>query len=131
MAANPTRHASLIRDILFAEALLERAFLRDDLHYRNEGHKQRWNEPRACVAKPDSPPDEQQRQTQIHRIPADPKNAARHELGRLARVHWIDRGPCVTKPRKCRDGDGNALLLPRGPQSGSMASRSNERAAPS
>lgn len=58
-AAYPPRHASLIRDILLAEKLVEHSFLGDDLRDGQDDHEQRWNEPRCGAAEPGGPSNQQ------------------------------------------------------------------------
>ena len=80
---NPPRHTSSVRDILLPEVATERLFLGNDLHQCDDNHEQRWNEPRAGAAKPHRPSDQQQRKSQIHRIPTEAKDAVCDEVRSL------------------------------------------------
>jgi hypothetical protein len=67
-------------EVLASEKLTECLFLRNDLHDGDDNRKQRGNQSGTRAAEPDRPPDEQQHQSQIHRIAADAKNTVRHKV---------------------------------------------------
>src|SRR5450631_702871 len=112
--ANPPRNAFSVRYILLPEVATERLFLGDDLHERENDHEQRWNKPRVGAAEPDRPSDQQQQQSQIHRIAAEAKNAVRDKSRGLARVDGIDSRSDLTKTheRSYRDGDSDGSHKP-------------------
>jgi|SRR5665213_3398747 len=105
VAADPPAYAMSVREVRFSETLLERLFFRNDLRDGHDDHEQRRNEPGTYRAEPHRPSDQQQQQSQIHWIAADPKNTIRHQTRSLPWLQGIESRPSPTEARACGHGD--------------------------